>query len=102
MNRLNDVSHRVGVLLPITSEAVGEPFTRHNEALNQKPVLVDLESYFGLDVFRAWLEQYGSVEATEMLPNPDELWWREDGQRYCHEFRAMCLPSRRGRLDRRP
>jgi len=64
---------------------------RHKD---HKPVLVDLESYLGIDILSSWIRKHGEIEMIEMLPRPSELWWRESDGRYCHEIRALVTPPR--------
>jgi hypothetical protein len=57
-----------------------------------KPVFVDLESYLFLEIFHRWLAKAGELEITEMLPDPDHLFWPEsDGQR-TFEMRTLIVP----------
>ena len=58
-----------------------------------KPVFVDLESYLFLEIFYRWLIKAGELEVTEMLPTPEQLWWKEsDGRRTC-ELRTLIVPG---------
>lgn len=60
-----------------------------------KPVFIDLESYPFLDIFSRWLLKHGEIEVSEMLPDPDELPWREhDGSR-TFELRTLVSPRPR-------
>lgn len=57
-----------------------------------KPVFIDLESYLFLEIFHRWLAKAGELEVTEMLPDPDHLFWPEsDGQR-TFEMRTLIVP----------
>src|SRR5205085_558786 len=47
-----------------------------------KPVFVDLESYLFLEIFHRWLIKAGEIEVTEMLPNPEHLFWKESDGRH--------------------
>src|SRR4029450_6577316 len=42
-----------------------------------KPVFVDLESYLFLEIFHRWLMKAGEIEVSEMLPDPEHLFWKE-------------------------
>ena len=58
-----------------------------------KPVFIDLESYLFLEIFHRWLMKAGELEVTEMLPTPEQLWWKEsDGRRTC-ELRTLVVPA---------
>jgi len=65
-----------------------------------KPVFIDLESYLFLEIFHRWLTKAGELEITEMLPNPDDLLWREadsegingQGGRRSFELRTQIVP----------
>jgi hypothetical protein len=57
-----------------------------------KPVFVDLESYLSIEIFHRWLTKAGEVEATEMLPDPDHLLWREADGRRTFEMRTLIVP----------
>lgn len=58
-----------------------------------KPVFIDLESYLFLEIFHRWLTKAGELEVTEMLPAPDDLWWREGDGAYTCELRTLVLPK---------
>lgn len=63
-----------------------------NRDKDTKPVFVDLESYFSLEIFHRWLTKAGELEVTEMLPAPDQLLWQErDGCR-TFELRTLICP----------
>src|SRR5205807_6640797 len=49
-----------------------------------KPVFVDLESYLLLEIFHRWLVKAGEIEVSEMLPDPEHLFWDEPAG--CHGF----------------
>jgi Lantibiotic dehydratase, N terminus len=57
-----------------------------------KPVFIDLESYLFLEIFHRWLSKSGELEITEMLPTPDDLWWREADGRRTFELRTLMVP----------
>ena len=57
-----------------------------------KPVFVDLESYLFLEIFHRWLRKAGELEVTEMLPDPEHLFWKEPDGRHSFELRTLILP----------
>jgi hypothetical protein len=65
-----------------------------------KPVFIDLESYLFLEIFHRWLTKAGELEVSEMLPDPDDLFWREpdsesvreQGGRRSFELRTQIVP----------
>jgi hypothetical protein len=57
-----------------------------------KPVFVDLESYLFLEIFHRWLVKAGELEVTEMLPDPDHLFWPESDGRRTSELRTLIIP----------
>ena len=57
-----------------------------------KPVFVDLESYLFLEIFHRWLIKAGEIEVTEMLPDPEHLFWKEAGGRHSFELRTLIVP----------
>jgi hypothetical protein len=65
-----------------------------------KPVFVDLESYLFLEIFHRWLTKSGELEVTEMLPDPNHLFWKEpdsesfpgQGGRRTFELRTLIIP----------
>ncbi len=57
-----------------------------------KPVFIDFESYLFLEIFHRWLIKSGELEITEMLPAPDDLWWREADGRRTFELRTLIVP----------
>ncbi|HEY1770347.1 MAG TPA: hypothetical protein VGG02_08835 [Chthoniobacterales bacterium] len=57
-----------------------------------KPVYIDLESYLFLEIFHRWLGKSGELEVTEMLPDPDHLFWREKDGRRTFELRTQIVP----------
>ena len=58
-----------------------------------KPVFIDLESYVFIEIFYRWLHKAGEIEVTEMLPQPDQLLWKEADGRHTFELRTMIVPS---------
>jgi hypothetical protein len=57
-----------------------------------KPVFVDLESYLFLEIFHRWLVKAGEIEVTEMLPDPEQLCWKESDGRRSFELRTLIVP----------
>ena len=57
-----------------------------------KPVFVDLESYLFLEIFYRWLVKAGEIEVTEMLPAPQDLFWKEADGRRTFELRTLVVP----------
>jgi hypothetical protein len=57
-----------------------------------KPVFIDLESYLFIELFHRWLTKAGELEATEMLPTPDQLLWQEADGRRTFELRTQIIP----------
>ena len=57
-----------------------------------KPVFIDFENYLFLEIFHRWLTKSGELEITEMLPAPDDLWWREADGRRTFELRTLMIP----------
>jgi len=57
-----------------------------------KPVFVDLESYLFLEIFHRWLIKAGEIEVTEMLPDPQHLFWKESDGRHSFELRTLIVP----------
>jgi hypothetical protein len=57
-----------------------------------KPVFVDLESYLFLEIFHRWLMKAGEIEVTEMLPEPENLFWKEPDGRRTFELRTQIVP----------
>ena len=57
-----------------------------------KPVFVDLESYLFLEIFHRWLIKAGEIEVTEMLPDPEHLFWKESDGRHSFELRTLIVP----------
>jgi hypothetical protein len=58
-----------------------------------KPVFIDLESYLFLEILHRWLVKAGEIEATEMLPRPDQLLWQEADGRHTFELRTQIVPA---------
>jgi len=57
-----------------------------------KPVFIDLESYLSLEILHRWLTKAGEIEATEMMPDPDHLCWKEADGRHSFELRTLIIP----------
>jgi hypothetical protein len=57
-----------------------------------KPVFVDLESYLFLEIFHRWLVKAGEIEVTEMLPDAEDLFWKESDGRHSFELRTLIVP----------
>lgn len=57
-----------------------------------KPVFIDLESYLFLEILYRWLVKAGEIEVTEMLPNPEHLFWKEADGRRTFELRTLIVP----------
>jgi hypothetical protein len=57
-----------------------------------KPVFIDFESYLFLEIFHRWLTKAGELEVSEMLPDPDDLLWREPDGRRTFELRTQIVP----------
>jgi hypothetical protein len=57
-----------------------------------KPVFIDLESYLFLEIFYRWLVKAGEIEVTEMLPVPEDLFWKEADGRRTFELRTLIVP----------
>ena len=57
-----------------------------------KPVFIDLESYLFLEIFYRWLVKAGEIEVTEMLPTPEDLFWKEADGRRTFELRTLIVP----------
>ena len=57
-----------------------------------KPVFIDFESYLFLEVFHRWLIKAGELELTEMLPDPEHLFWQEADGRRTFEMRTLIVP----------
>ena len=57
-----------------------------------KPVFIDLESYLFHEIFHRWLVKAGEIEVTEMLPAPDDLFWKEADGRRTFELRTLIVP----------
>jgi hypothetical protein len=58
-----------------------------------KPVFIDLESYLFLEIFYRWLMKAGEIEITEMLPEPEHLFWKEPDGRRSFELRTLIVPG---------
>ena len=58
-----------------------------------KPVYIDLESYLFLEIFYRWLTKSGELEVTEMLPDPEHLFWQEADGKRTFELRTQIVPK---------
>jgi hypothetical protein len=58
-----------------------------------KPIFIDLESYLSLEIFHRWLTKAGEIEVTEMLPDPQHLFWKESDGRHSFELRTLIVPQ---------
>jgi len=52
-----------------------------------KPIFVDLDSTFGVEIMDEWLRKFAAIEVTEMMPGPDELLWQEPAGPHTFEIR---------------
>lgn len=57
----------------------------------RKPFCIDFANLFLLEMLQGQLKQSSTTVCSEMVPAPDELWLDDRGDRYCCEFRMMCL-----------
>ena len=57
-----------------------------------KPVFIDLESYLFLEILYRWLVKANEIEVTEMLPTPEDLFWKEADGRRTFELRTLIVP----------
>ncbi len=53
----------------------------------RKPIFIDRDSYFSLELLDYLLPQEGEVLFQEMLPLPDQLWLRNEEGMFCAELR---------------
>jgi hypothetical protein len=84
-------------LLRLAAPAVASVRAAFAQAIkDHKPVFIDLESYLSLDLFASWVRRHGAIQVTEMLPIPEESWWREPEGVYCYEIRALVAPGASG------
>jgi hypothetical protein len=56
-------------------------------ASEPKPVFIDLNNYFLLELLDHLLPEGAEALFSEMLPTPDQLWLRDDSGAYCTEIR---------------
>jgi hypothetical protein len=56
-------------------------------AAEPKPVFIDAESYFLLELLNSLVHEDAEVILTEMLPEPRDLWVRAGPEAYCSELR---------------
>lgn len=52
-----------------------------------KPILVDGENYFLLELLNSFLSEETQLTLSEMLPGPEDLWVRGTEERFCSEIR---------------
>lgn len=57
-----------------------------------KPVYLDLESYFFLEMFAQRLAKFDELELSEMWPSPEQLCWREPDGARVFELRTLIGP----------
>src|SRR5207302_8078733 len=57
-----------------------------------KPVFIDFESYLFLEIFHRWLMKADEIEVTEMLPDAEDLFWKESDGRHSFELRTLIVP----------
>lgn len=77
---------RYGLPRYVFAKVAGEP----------KPVFVDFDSpLFVRQLFRLARGTSGVVELSEMLPRPDQLWFRGDGGRFTTEIRCAVFSAGR-------
>jgi hypothetical protein len=57
----------------------------------RKPFCIDFANVFLLEMLQGLLKQSRTAVFSEMLPAPNDLWLDDGGERYCCEFRTMCL-----------
>lgn len=59
-------------------------------AYAEKPVFIDFENYFSVEVFKNLAKKsYERLYITEMLPGPENLWFKDGEGRYTCEFRLI-------------
>lgn len=59
----------------------------------QKPVYLDLENPYALDLLQHLAGKNRKVIFSEMLPPPDQLWLRDQKGTYCSELRTLLMRS---------
>lgn len=57
----------------------------------RKPFCIDFANIFLLEMLQGMFKQSPTAVCSEMVPAPEELWLDDKGDRYCCEFRTMCL-----------
>ena len=108
-DELGEHKHNVDLLLAVERLRARRDLPRHiyirptEQALRRsgaeardkdtKPVFVDLESFLFMEIFARWLHKWRELEATEMLPAPDELLWQEPDGRHTFELRTLIVPK---------
>ncbi|HOW27780.1 MAG TPA: lantibiotic dehydratase [Elusimicrobiota bacterium] len=55
-----------------------------------KPVFLDFGNYFLIEAVARLIRPAREILVTEMVPDPDHLWLRDDRGRYTCEFRVSC------------
>lgn len=60
----------------------------------RKPFCIDFANVFLLEMLQGQFKQSPTAVCSEMVPAPNELWLDDNGERYCCEFRMMCLLER--------
>lgn len=60
----------------------------------QKPVYLDLENSYAVDLLQHLAGKNRTVTFGEMLPSPDQLWLRDQNGIYCSELRTLLMRSR--------
>jgi hypothetical protein len=73
-------------------------FVYLHAASEPKPYYVDFSAPLALRVVQQLAATNDHLTFTEMLPGPDDLWIREEGERFCGEFR-MTLFRYEGRRE---
>lgn len=59
----------------------------------QKPVYLDLENPYAVDLLQHLAGKNQTVTFVEMLPTPDQLWLRDQNGTYCSELRTLLMRS---------
>lgn len=57
-----------------------------------KPIYLDLETMPLVRLLDRWLDKHGEIEITEMLPEPEMMFWRTPEGRHPFELRTLLLP----------
>jgi hypothetical protein len=79
-----ELRHRLALPRFVYLHAASEP----------KPYYVDFSAPLALRVVQQLAATNDRLTFTEMLPGPDDLWIREDGERFCGEFRMTLFRYR--------